>query len=42
MTGAHPRWNVVDCDCRLSREIPNTLENGTSCSTSSVPVSRNG
>ncbi|MFE7110779.1 peptidoglycan DD-metalloendopeptidase family protein [Streptomyces sp. NPDC057575] len=42
VTGPHLHWNVVNCDSQLSREIPNTVETGTSYPTGSAPVSRNG
>ncbi|MET9659332.1 peptidoglycan DD-metalloendopeptidase family protein [Streptomyces sp. NPDC006510] len=42
VTGAHLHWNVVYCDSQLSREIPNTVETGTSYPTGSAPVSQNG
>lgn len=42
VTGPHLHWNVVNCDSQTSREIPNTLETGTSYPTGSAPVSQNG
>ncbi|GIG71494.1 peptidoglycan DD-metalloendopeptidase family protein [Phytomonospora endophytica] len=41
-TGPHLHWNIVYCDSQLSREIPNSVETGTSYPTGYAPVSRNG
>lgn len=41
-TGPHLHWNIVYCDSQLSREIPNSVERGTSYPTGLAPVSRNG
>ncbi|MCW5249818.1 FG-GAP-like repeat-containing protein [Streptomyces sp. SHP 1-2] len=41
-TGPHLHWNIVYCDSQLSREIPDSVETGTSYPTGYAPVSRNG
>ncbi|MER6055516.1 FG-GAP-like repeat-containing protein [Streptomyces albidoflavus] len=41
VTGPHLHWNVVHCSSFLSREIPNTVETGTSYPTGSAPLSQN-
>lgn len=41
-TGPHLHWNIVYCDSQLSREIPNSVEAGTSYPTGWAPVSQNG
>ena len=41
VTGPHLHWNIVYCNSHLSREIPNTVERGTSYPTGLAPVSQN-
>ncbi|MFF4081533.1 FG-GAP-like repeat-containing protein [Streptomyces sp. NPDC001777] len=41
-TGPHLHWNIVHCSSQLSREIPDSVEMGTSYPTGYAPVSRNG
>ncbi|MFF2653187.1 peptidoglycan DD-metalloendopeptidase family protein [Streptomyces sp. NPDC058045] len=40
-TGPHLHWNIVHCSSQLSREIPNSVETGTSYPTGYAPTSRN-
>ena len=40
-TGPHLHWNVVYCNSHISREIPNSVERGTSYPTGVAPVSQN-
>ena len=42
VTGPHLHWNIVYCNSHISREIPNSVERGTSYPTGLAPVSRNG
>ncbi|MFD0557356.1 VCBS repeat protein [Stackebrandtia endophytica] len=42
VTGPHLHWNIVYCNSQISREIPNSVERGTSYPTGHAPVSQNG
>ncbi|GAA0998928.1 hypothetical protein GCM10009563_23740 [Subtercola frigoramans] len=41
-TGPHLHWNIVYCNTGISRETPNTVENGTSYPAGSIATSQNG
>lgn len=41
-TGPHLHWNIVYCNTRLSRETPNTVENGTTYRVGTMATSQNG
>ena len=41
VSGAHLHWNIVDCITKKSREIPNSVESGTSYPAGTAPVSQN-
>ncbi|MGO4454969.1 peptidoglycan DD-metalloendopeptidase family protein [Arthrobacter sp. RAF14] len=41
-SGPHLHWNVVYCDSQISREVPNSVEMGTTYRVGAIATSQNG